>query len=248
MTLLAAVNIFLLQWLGVRLAATHAKGDPTRDRGWILLVGVLPLTGWRTNYIGPCHHIPLTRTPTAKGEAMTTTENPADRMGRLKRLASSIVDPESYLNDLDRVAVVYGSDEDASSHIAFHSSLMAARDAISMDYGKSPHRATLVVDLDTGMRYSPVPVVSVAMEPKRGRLVPADFPCHGCGQEAGEGYATHECCGLGDGPGFILCDRPACVSGYANMEPPEASRYFRWRLSGMGLDRGGNPDDRPAEG
>lgn len=85
MTRLAFVNVFLLQWFGVRLARWEDTPKPitarvrvsqkggrvisdrrvavmptTTAKGFALLVGVLPLSGWRGDYIGPAKFVRLT--------------------------------------------------------------------------------------------------------------------------------------------------------------------------------------------
>ena len=67
MTGLEIINKFFLQWLGIRLArwgesADQAEGEPFVQRGWSLIVGVLPLSGWGYSgflhdYIGPVWHV-----------------------------------------------------------------------------------------------------------------------------------------------------------------------------------------------
>lgn len=53
MTRLKALNIFVLQWFFVRLA--RIIDDDMKQVGWGLLGPVLPLTGWRSDYIGRTH-------------------------------------------------------------------------------------------------------------------------------------------------------------------------------------------------
>jgi hypothetical protein len=55
LTLLGALNFVALQWLGIRLAKiVHVSlGKKEHTIGWSLLVGIVPLTGWWSRYIGP---------------------------------------------------------------------------------------------------------------------------------------------------------------------------------------------------
>jgi len=49
-SLLELLNKLVLQWFFVRLGKQVEKGEITN---WIILVGVVPLTGWFSDYIGP---------------------------------------------------------------------------------------------------------------------------------------------------------------------------------------------------
>jgi hypothetical protein len=53
MRLIRALNILFLQWLGVRLAATGPATEPFKPSGFGLMIGVVPLTGWWSPFIGP---------------------------------------------------------------------------------------------------------------------------------------------------------------------------------------------------
>jgi len=50
MTKLGLLNFFVLQWTGFRLARVITVGGPQTH--WAVLGPVLPLTGWKTDYIG----------------------------------------------------------------------------------------------------------------------------------------------------------------------------------------------------
>lgn len=55
---LGMINAFGLQWLGIRL---YKSVTPTGEvTGWGLLIGILPLSGWRSEYIGPGWKLKLT--------------------------------------------------------------------------------------------------------------------------------------------------------------------------------------------
>jgi len=50
MSPIKALNVFVLQWFGVRLA--RVLNDDGQQEAWGLIGPVLPLTGWGRDYIG----------------------------------------------------------------------------------------------------------------------------------------------------------------------------------------------------
>jgi hypothetical protein len=48
MSILGCVNFIFLQWLFVRLAREY--NDKEELQQWVVLVGVIPLTGWWSDY------------------------------------------------------------------------------------------------------------------------------------------------------------------------------------------------------
>lgn len=57
-TWLEAVNKLFFQWLFIRLYK-EVDADTKKIIGYGLLVGILPLTGWCSDYIGPGWKIPF---------------------------------------------------------------------------------------------------------------------------------------------------------------------------------------------
>ena len=54
MTWLKALNVFILQWFFIRLAkivATDVIENKSTIVGWTILKWIVPLTGWRSDYI-----------------------------------------------------------------------------------------------------------------------------------------------------------------------------------------------------
>jgi hypothetical protein len=49
-TRVKALNVFLLQWVGFRLARVIEEDG--EQSGWAIIGPVLPLTGWGNGYIG----------------------------------------------------------------------------------------------------------------------------------------------------------------------------------------------------
>lgn len=69
MSLLKVLNLFLIQWLFVRLArVTESDG---RTNGWCLIGPVLPLTGWWSRYIGRARPLVWFRRPQHLGLKLT---------------------------------------------------------------------------------------------------------------------------------------------------------------------------------
>lgn len=63
-TPLLLLNFVLLQWLGIRLAKVvccSLESGVSIAIDWQLLVGVVPLTGWWSNYVGPITRWDITK-------------------------------------------------------------------------------------------------------------------------------------------------------------------------------------------
>jgi len=52
--------------------------------------------------------------------------------------------------------------------------------------------------------------------------------CDGCGKSSGypHNFTDYDVCGNGDGPGFLLCARPACGKKYDGKNVEERRAYF----------------------
>ncbi len=57
MTFLKFINRYVVQWLGFRI--TRTIGMTGKTIGYGLLIGVVPTTGWSTDYKGPCWKLQL---------------------------------------------------------------------------------------------------------------------------------------------------------------------------------------------
>lgn len=54
MSRLGAINFFVIQWFGLRIAKSS-------EGTWGILLPVFPLTGWRTRYVPRGRYVPLLR-------------------------------------------------------------------------------------------------------------------------------------------------------------------------------------------
>jgi hypothetical protein len=57
---LANLNWYFLQWFFIRVCRWgYISSGPLKQEGWKLMIGVLPLTGWKNPYRGLIHYIKL---------------------------------------------------------------------------------------------------------------------------------------------------------------------------------------------
>jgi len=56
---LGNLNFFILQWFFIRLAKQTEIISSKKTCNWYLMIGIVPLTGWRSDYIKLCNKLIL---------------------------------------------------------------------------------------------------------------------------------------------------------------------------------------------